>query len=56
MENWYKKKKKKAIQKIDKSLNFAESQTQRKTNARGSFETFLFFLSLTCINPIQNLM
>ena len=40
--NW--KKNKQATKKI-KSLNFAESNTHRKTNARGSFETYNFFLA-----------
>ena len=41
IKNWKKNK-----QKI-KNLNFAESNTHRKTNAHGSFETYnLFFLAL----------
>ena len=40
------KKKNKQARKI-KSLNFAEWNAHRKTNARGSFETYnLFFLAL----------
>ena len=48
IKNWKKKlsKQKKKKKKI-KSLNFAESNAHRKTNACGSFETCnLFFLAL----------
>ena len=40
--------KKLSKQKKIQSLNFAESNAHRKTNARGSFETYnLFFLALS---------
>ena len=42
IKNW--KKIKQAKKKI-KRLNFAESNAHRETNARGSFETYNFFLS-----------
>ena len=46
-KNW---KKKLSKQKKNPTLNFAESNAHRKTNARGSFETQdLFFLALACV-------
>ena len=48
------KKKKKKKKKRIKSLNFAESNAHRKTNAHGSFETYnLFFLALLDENDIK---
>ena len=40
-----KQKQNKTNEKKNKSLNFAESNAHRKTNARGSFKTYIFLFS-----------